>query len=262
MFRGGEGDIVLQLHGAAGLSGWTPYFDAISGKHDLIVPEHPGFGKSDDPGYLKSIPALARYYLDFIEQMKLESVHLIGSSLGGWLASEIAIRDSSRLKSLTLIGPAGIRPKITEGGKSATTSPEDWLRKLYRDQSFPDRILAQALTEHQRATQIKDRNTAAKLGNGTYCNPNLEKSLTGVSLAAFIVWGDSDSMVPVAHAEIWKRALPNARVCIIPECGHLPHVEKAETTAGEISKFLRECTLATANTRNVQHGRTPVKHSG
>jgi pimeloyl-ACP methyl ester carboxylesterase len=237
MFRGGEGDPVLMLHGAAGLSAWTPFFEAISQKHDLIVPEHPGFGKSDDPESLKSIGDLAQFYLEFVEQMGLRKFHLIGNSLGGWIAAELAIRDSSRLKSLTVVAPAGIRPKVEEGGE-ASRAPDYETRRLFFNQAIADRMLAQAPTEEQKRIAQKNRNTTAKLGNATFCNPDLEKALGRLTIPSLVVWGDNDRVVPVAHADIWKAALPNAQVVVVPECGHLPHAEKSAPVAERMLQFL------------------------
>jgi pimeloyl-ACP methyl ester carboxylesterase len=240
MFRGGEGDPVLFLHGAAGLSAWTPFFEAISQEHDLIVPEHPGWGKSDDPKWLHAIPDLAMFYLDFIDEIGLKKFHLIGNSLGGWLASEIAMRDSSRLKSLTLIAPAGLRPEGIPSENMFTWTPEQQVRNLFVNQAIADRMLSQPLTDEQKQMQLKNQAATAKYGKPTnFCNPALEKSLHRIAVPSLVVWGDADKVVPAAYAEHWKKHLPNAQVSIIPECGHLPHAEKAPVVAEQVAKFLR-----------------------
>lgn len=239
MFRGGEGSPVLFLHGAAGLSGWTPFFEAISQKHDLIVPEHPGWGKSDDPQWLRAMPDLAMFYLDFIDQIGLEKFHLIGNSLGGWLASEIAIRYSTRLKSLTLIAPAGLRPEGIPSENMFSWTPEQQVRNLFVNQAIADRMLAMPLTDEQKQIQLRNQNATAKYGKASnFCNPALDKSLHRVKAPAFIIWGDTDKVVPAAYAEHWQNHLPNAQVSIIPECGHLPHAEKTPVVAEQVAKFL------------------------
>ena len=75
----------------------------------MIAPEHPGFGESDTPDWLDTIEDLAYFYLDLLEQLKLSGVHLVGLSLGGWIAAELAVRSTQRLASLTLAGAAGLR---------------------------------------------------------------------------------------------------------------------------------------------------------
>jgi pimeloyl-ACP methyl ester carboxylesterase len=236
MFRGGAGVPVLFLHGAAGLSAWTPFFEALSQQYALTVTEHPGFGLSDDAESLASMADVAGFYLDLIDALNLPPFHLVGNSLGGWLASEIAIRDSSRLKSLTVIAPAGLRSKVIDPGSPAT--PESAIRKLFFNQAIPDRMLAQVLTEEQKRIQQRNQRRAETLGNGSYCNPQLEAALGVLSMPSLVIWGDQDRVVPPAHAELWRAALPGAQVAVIPDAGHLPHAEKPALVADKLMSFL------------------------
>ena len=98
--RGGSGAPLLLLHGAAGVTAWLPYMEQLARRFDVIVPDHPGFGGSDTPGWLDNISDLAYFYLDVIEQLKLDRVNLVGSSLGGWVAAEVAVRSCQRLNAL------------------------------------------------------------------------------------------------------------------------------------------------------------------
>src|SRR5262245_6575109 len=97
LMRGGSGPPLLILHGASGAGAWLSFMVALAEKFDVIVPEHPGFGASDTPDWLDTIHDLAYFYLDVLDQLGLDDVHLVGVSLGGWLAAEIAVRHNSRL---------------------------------------------------------------------------------------------------------------------------------------------------------------------
>ncbi|HYV87220.1 MAG TPA: alpha/beta fold hydrolase, partial [Candidatus Polarisedimenticolia bacterium] len=108
MMRGGAGRPLLMLHGAGGAGTWLPYMADLAARHDVIVPEHPGFGQSDTPDWLDTISDLANFYLDFLDQLDLNNVDLVGHSLGGWIAAELAARNTRRLASLTLVCSAGI----------------------------------------------------------------------------------------------------------------------------------------------------------
>src|SRR6185312_13793379 len=79
MMRGGAGAPLLVLHGASGAA-WLPYMAKLAAKYDVIAPEHPGFGESDTPDWLDNIHDLAYFYLDFLEQLDLHGVHLVGIS--------------------------------------------------------------------------------------------------------------------------------------------------------------------------------------
>ena len=125
LMRGGSGEPLLFLHGARGASAWLPFWETLSQRFDVIVPEHPGFGGSDMPDWLDNVGDLAYFYLDFIEALELTRVNLAGVSLGGWIAAEIAVRDDAALKTLTLIGAAGIHVKGVAKGDIFMWSREE-----------------------------------------------------------------------------------------------------------------------------------------
>src|SRR5487761_539352 len=108
----GSGETVLFLHGAGGLS-WYPLLEKLSAERHVIAPEHPGFGCAELPSWLSSVSDLAFFYLDLLSALDLKNVHLVGHSLGGWAAAEIAIRNTARLRTLSLLAPAGV-PAVEE----------------------------------------------------------------------------------------------------------------------------------------------------
>jgi pimeloyl-ACP methyl ester carboxylesterase len=237
--RADRGPTVLFLHGAGGVPQWLPFFDALAERYELLIPEHPGFGGSEDPAWIHSMSDLAMFYLDLVEEAGLDRIHLIGNSLGGWLAAEILIRDRSRFKSLVQLAPAGIRVKGASCGDNFIWGPEEAVRNLYHDQSFADHILALTLDEAQRDVMLRNRFTVAKLGwQPRWFNPDLEKWLHRIKLPALVVWGDDDKIMPPAYAAIWRERLPEARLVMIDGCGHLPHVEHASLVARHVLDFL------------------------
>ena len=235
VFRAGQGPKVLFLHGAGGVPQWLPFFDLLAERFEVLVPEHPGFGGSEDARLIRSMADLALFYLDLLEENGLDGLHLVGNSLGGWLAAEILIRDRSRFRSLTQLAPAGIRVKGVPPGDNFIWGPEEALRNLYHDQSYPDRILAVPPSEAQLDTMLRNRFTVAKLGwQPRWYDPDLEKWLHRIKLPALVVWGENDRIFPAAYAALWRERLSDARLLILPECGHLPHVEHAATVAGAV----------------------------
>src|SRR5256884_9448107 len=103
------------------------------------------------------MPDLVMFYLDLVEELGLDRVHLIGNSLGGWLAAEILIRDRTRFRSLVQLAPAGIRVKGVPCGDNFIWGPEEAVRNLYSDQSFADRILRLTPTAEQLDVMLRDR---------------------------------------------------------------------------------------------------------
>lgn len=237
--RAGRGKTVLFLHGAGGVPQWLPFFDALAEHYKVLVPEHPGFGGSDDPPWIRSVSDLALFYLDLVEEAGLDRIHLIGNSLGGWLAAEILIRDRARFRSLTQLAPAGIRVKGVPPGDNFIWGPEEALRNLYHDQAFADRVLALTPSEAQMDVMLRNRFTVAKLGwQPRWYDPDLEKWLHRIKLPALVVWGENDKIFPVAYAALWLERLPDARLVTLDACGHLPHVEHAAAVARDVRDFI------------------------
>jgi pimeloyl-ACP methyl ester carboxylesterase len=204
------------------------------------VPEHPGFGDSDNPPWIRNIGDMAMYYLDFLDGLNAQRVHLVGHSLGGWIAAELAVRNTSRLASLTLIAPAGVRVKGVPSGDNFIWSPEEAARNLFHDQSFADKMLAQVPSEQDADRALTNRYMAAKLGwEPRWFNPSLERWLHRIDVPTLVIWGQDDKFLPSQYAARWRERVPNAAVEMIPACGHLPHVEKADATAAAIVRFLK-----------------------
>ncbi len=241
LMTGGEGAPILYLHGANGASRWLPFMEALAGQFRVLVPEHPGFGASETPDWLDNMGDLAFFYLDFIETLGLDGVHLVGSSLGGWLAMEIAVRDSSRIKSLTLAAPAGIHVTGLERADIFLWSPEELVRNLFHDQALAEKELARTPNPEEFEVLIKNRSTSARLmWYPPAYNPHLMKWLHRISMPTLILWGEDDRVISADYAEAIQGMLPNARVARIGACGHLAHVEQADQFVRHITEFAGE----------------------
>jgi len=240
LYKDGTGEPVVFLHGAAGVPPWSPFFEKLAARHTLMLPEHPGFGASDNPQAIRNVADAAMYYLDFLDGLG-GKVHLIGHSLGGWMAAELAVRNSTQLKSLTLIAPAGVRIKGMPGGDNFIWPPDELARNLFHDQSFAERMIAQgqAMSDEEADLALTNRFAAAKYGwEPRWFNPALERWLHRIKPPTFMIWGADDKILPCAYADVWKARVPGLRVEMLPECGHLPHIEKADVAAEKVLGFL------------------------
>jgi pimeloyl-ACP methyl ester carboxylesterase len=235
MLRGGSGRPVLFLHGANGLPQWLPFFEQIAARCDLRVPEHPGYGTSDNPAWLRDIGDLAMYYLDFLDGLDEPKVHIVGQSLGGWAAAEMAVRNCTHIASLTLLDPAGIRVKGLLSGDNFIWGPDEAVRNLYHDQSIADKMLAMPVTDEQADIALGNRFTTTKLGwQPRWYNPSLERWLHRITVPTLVVWGENDKLFPKEYAARWGERIPGCKVEIIPQCGHVPAIEKPDITAKKV----------------------------
>ena len=245
LMRGGAGAPLLFLHGGGGAGIWLPCMAQLAKKFDVIAPEHPGFGDSDTPPWLDTIEDLANFYLDFLDQLDLRGVHLIGSSLGGWVAAELAVRNATRLASLTLIGAAGIHLKDVEQVDTFLSNDEQRIRDLFHDQELAEAVIAGSERPELEDAALKNRMMTAKLSwQPRNHDPHLRKWLHRIKVPTLLVWGDHDRLFPKEYALAYQRLIPGAKVVIIPNCGHLPHVEKGDEFAAELETFIGAMRIA------------------
>jgi len=237
--RGGAGEPLLFLHGARGAGRWLPFMEALSRTFDVIVPEHPGFGESETPDWLDSVGDLAYYYLDFLEALSLDHVNLVGTSLGGWIAAEMAVRDQSPLRTLTLVASAGIHVKGVPKGDIFLWSRQQLAQNLFYDPGLAEAML-RAETSEEEEIQVRNRITVAKLcWQPRLYNPHLAKWLHRICVPTLILWGDADKVIPPPYGPAFCHLIPNARLEILPRCGHLPQVERTEEFVAAVTGFIQ-----------------------
>jgi pimeloyl-ACP methyl ester carboxylesterase len=236
--RGGAGEPVLFLHGAGGLPGWQPFHARLAERYDVFAPDHPGYGQSDNPGWLEEVADLAQFYLEFLKSCDLRGVHLIGHSLGGWIALEMATRSTARIKSLTLLSAAGIRVKDMGPPDIFAMDQEELLRTLFHDRALIEQQLAATPGPEQLAAMARNRVTAARLGwNPRFCNPKLRKWLRKIDIPTHIIWGDQDRIFAPVYANELQNEIAGSKVTMIPDTGHMLHVEKADAVADAVLGF-------------------------
>ena len=227
--RGGSGAPLLYLHGASGAPVIMPFMEKLAERFDVLVPEHPGFGLSDEPEWLDNIHDLAYFYLDFLRTLDLRRVMLVGSSLGGWTALEMAVRDTSRLAALVLVGPAGISAPGVQPADIFLWSNEALVRNLFYDEKLAQARLAEPETPESIDLALKNRHTTARLAwEPRLHDPHLSKWLHRIDVPMKIIWGKEDRLLPVAFADEFKRLLPHAALHIVEGAGHLPQAEKPD----------------------------------
>ena len=224
--RGGAGDPLLFLHGASGAPVIMPFMEKLAQRFDVLVPEHPGWGKSGEPEWLENIHDVAYFYLDFLKQLDLRNVTVVGSSLGGWIAMEMAVRDTARMKSLVLVSPAGIAAPGVQPADIFLMAPEELIRNLFVDEKLVQARLSAPVDVDE---SLKNRHTTARLAwEPRLHDPFLPKWLHRIDVPVKIIWGKQDRILPVGILDEMKRLMPGAKTLVLENCGHLPHAEKVD----------------------------------
>jgi len=238
LFRGGAGEPLVFLHGAGGHTGWMPFLEELSGRFQVFAPEHPGFGQSDDPPWLDEVADLAYFHLDLLEALGLERVHLIGTSLGGWVAAEMAVRSTARLASLTLVGAVGILANGEAIPDVFRMPDEENLRRYYADPQRAARRLGDLAKADMRVV-AKNRATVARLAyRPRFHNPGLPKWLHRIDVRTLLLWGAQDGLVPPAFGEAYRALIPGARLVTLPDAGHAPFDEQKDAFLRAFLEFV------------------------
>jgi pimeloyl-ACP methyl ester carboxylesterase len=237
ILKGGSGQPILLLHGANGNPGWMPVHEALSEKYTVYAPSHPGYDKSERPDWVSKMGDVAHFYLALMRSMGLEGVPIVGFSMGGWLAAEIAAMCPSAVKGLVLVGAVGIKPKVGDITEMLMVSPGQNQSLAYYDVSkAPNQ---DDPTPEQQNQLWSNREMASRLCWKPYMhNPNLPEYLKLISVPSLIIWGRQDGIVPLNCGEIYHEVLAGSTLRVIEECGHSPQTEKLQELLDVTRPFL------------------------
>jgi pimeloyl-ACP methyl ester carboxylesterase len=225
----GSGRPVLLLHGGAGPASVVPFAELAASRHPLrvITPVHPGFGGTERPGSLDSVAGLARVYADLLQALDLEDVTVIGNSIGGWVAAELAILAPGRVGRYILVDAVGLDvPGHPPVDFFALTLPEVADYSYYEPDRF--RIDPATMPPEALAALPGNRAALATYGGAGMTDPGLGARLAAVDSPTLVVWGEADRIVDPEVGRALAAAIPGARFTLLEHTGHVPQVETPE----------------------------------
>ena len=241
--KGGSGDPLLLLHGEMGYPGWLRFHDALAENNSIIAPTHPGFGTTPRLDWVMNMRDLAGWYLEAIDDLGLGRVNLMGSSLGGWLAAEMATMAPDMFNKLALVAPAGVRPPTGEIFDMFLVVAKEFIETSILDHDATPEFQAvcpdEPTPEQAEAWEVA-REEAARLSWRPYMYypalPNLLSRLK--RLPTLIVWGRQDPIIPLSAGELYQQSIPGSRLEVIDNCGHVPEVERTDELVRIVGGFL------------------------
>ena len=228
LVRRGFGPPVLILHGGEGPVGDLPFAEGISGSFELLHPTHPGFDGTPIPEHFDNLQDLVFLYLDLIDSLDLQDAILLGFSLGGWLAAELAVVNTGRFSKLVLVDSVGIKPGGPFDRDIAdvfASSADELLTATWHDISLapdPSAINDEAL----------QKVASNRVAHGLYTwepymhNPKLRHRLHRIDIPTLLIWGENDGIVTTDYGAALRDLIPGATMSVIPEAGHHPHIEQ------------------------------------
>ncbi|MGD9934647.1 MAG: alpha/beta fold hydrolase [Dehalococcoidia bacterium] len=242
ILEAGSGTDLLYFPGAGGLN-WDPFLEALSANHHVVAVRLPGTGKSTGDDDIFNIHDLMYYLLDFIDEMGIDGAVVMGHSLGGMVAAELAAVQPQRFKKVVLIAPTGLwnEKHPNEDFFTVRSMPQEMAARAFHDASKlppppppptdPDLIMA------AQVNQARNMTVAAK-----YMWPipdkGLKKRAHRIAAPTLILWGTSDRITPHQYAEDFKALLPNPTIKLFKQSGHMPQIEERDEVITVVSAFL------------------------
>jgi len=238
----GAGKPLLLLHSEDRYERDADFVDELAKKYRVIMPSMPGFNGSILPDSIRSIEDMSYLYLDLLDAMKLQDVSVIGFSVGGWLACEIATKNDARLKKLILVDPVGIK----NGGPYDRDIEDIYYNKFevvkkfkFHDVRKDPRVLIE-MTDAEALNEARARETTARICWDPYFhNPSLRYRLNRVKLKTLLIWGKNDGIVKPAYGRGYSKKILGSKMITIAKAGHFPHVEQPKEFIQHVRAFLR-----------------------
>jgi pimeloyl-ACP methyl ester carboxylesterase len=239
----GSGRPLLFLHPGEGLRPNDPWLDTLARGHRVIAPHHPGFGGSALPDWFGTVDDIAYLYLDLAAELGLTDALLVGGCFGGWVAAEMAVRNTRRFAGLVLAAPVGIKV----GGVLDRDIADmhgipraEFLRLAWANPAIGEQDYA-SLSDTELAGIARGRESLAVFGWKPYMhNPRLRRWLHRIDIPTKLLWGEQDGIVSTAYGGGWKAEIAGATLETIPGAGHYPYWEQPETFAARVAEFSKQ----------------------
>jgi pimeloyl-ACP methyl ester carboxylesterase len=252
VLEAGEGAPLLFLHGAGGIPVWFGALPLLAEKFHVYAPLLPGFGQSTGLEYLEDQFDLFLLGFDVIEALGLERPSIVGESLGGWMAAEMAALRPKEIGRLALAAPVGLWRDEAPVADLFGMMPGELVPYLYHNLECPPAQMMTMMTttlfsdkDHRTQEQIE---TIISMSRGfrtiaKFLFPipeaGLERRLWRIQAPTMIIWGAEDRFISPGYAEIFRKKIPHAEIVTIPKTGHVISLESPAALAEAVQRWNR-----------------------
>jgi pimeloyl-ACP methyl ester carboxylesterase len=237
----GSGRPALVLHGGGGPFTVAAIAEHLAETMHVVTPTHPGWNGTPRPDWVSGIDDIALAYLGYLETNDLRDVLVVGSSLGGWIGAEMAVRDDARrISGLILLDAVGVE---IDGQPIRDFFALD--ARGVAEYSFHDAdrfyVDPATISDEQAARQRANMATMRIVAGEPYMHdPTLLDRLRVIEIPVLVIWGDSDRIVTPAYGAAYAAAFGQARLEIVRDAGHLPQIEQPAVTFALIDAYVRD----------------------
>lgn len=242
LWEGGAGRPLLLLHPGDGFDAQAPYVAALASKFRVIAPSCPGFGRSaDPPGYMRSVDDLSYLYLNLLEALDLKDLVVVGFSFGGWLAAEIAVKNTSRMAALCLVDTVGAKfgdPMTREITDLFSLPLYQHVQWIYHDEKLRNKTYKD-LPEEAAVMLARNHQHFGLFGWApTLHSRHMHHRLHRIDIPTQIIWGAQDRIVSVDYGRKWQQGIPGAQMVVIDNAGHYPQIEQPDPFVAALAEFV------------------------
>jgi pimeloyl-ACP methyl ester carboxylesterase len=245
VLEAGSGAPCVFLHSAGGLLAENPFLDALARRYHVLAPELPGYGESAGEELLEDMLDFALHGWDVAEALGLDRPHLVGHSMGGMIAAEMACLAPRSLAKLVLVGAAGLWLDAHPIPDLFALQPHEFAQVLFHDPARGAALLTGGVDATDPAAvrqfYIAHTRRLAMAGKILFPIPNrgVAKRLYRVRAETLILWGAGDRLIPPVYAERWAKLIAGAKISIVGDAGHMLPYEQPEAFVSAVSAFLR-----------------------
>jgi len=244
VFESGRGAPLVFLHAAGGLLAENPFLDRLAERYHVYAPEWPGFGASTGDELLHDMLDFTLHGWDIVAALGLARPHLVGHSMGGMIAAEMACIAPNDVGKLALVSPAGLWLPAQPLPDLFALLPFEFPRLLFHDAVQGAALLTGGL-DFTNLEAVRDFyiGNAKRMGVASKIlfpipNRGLMRRLYRLSAETMLIWGKEDALIPLAYAGEWQRLIPSARLKVIAEAGHMVPYEQPAAFNEAVAGFL------------------------
>jgi pimeloyl-ACP methyl ester carboxylesterase len=239
----GTGRPLLFLHPGIGITATAPVLDRLATRARVLAPTHPGFGRSEQPAFFDTVDDLAYFYLDLLDTLDMRDTIVVGVSIGGWIASEIAVKSTARISHLVLANAVGIKVGDREQRDIVDifAIPEKEFTGLAYFDPAAGTHDYKAMPDADVLAVARNREATARYAWSPYMHdPKLRGRLHRIHVPTLMLWGAGDRILSESYGRSYCAAIAGARFELIERAGHFPHIEQPEIFADRIFAFVEE----------------------
>ena len=237
--RKGAGAPLLLLHGGGGPIMAQPFTDELAKKFEIIAPTHPGFDGTKAPDHFDGMADLVYLYLDLLDEMDINEAVLMGISMGGWLAAELATISCARFSKLILVDAVGVKiggPTDRDIVDVWGIPPEEAIRLMWHDPAKAPKM--EGLSDEAKAGIAANRIALGLYTWEPYMhNPQLKHRIHRIAAPTLVIWGASDGLVKPEYGQAYAKLIKGGKFVAIPEAGHSPQAEQPEAFVSQVLAF-------------------------